>query len=417
MRDTVANKISFYHVTLLLLSLPYDRFYSHIIFISFAVHTLIHLKKERLKHAVTWTNLLLQSVFFLTLLGIIYSSNRPEGFNELDRQAFILLIPLLFSLSTLDFRKYRYPLLRVFTWGCAATVGYLYLHAMATIGYYDLSFTRLFSHAFINHNFSNPIGIHATQLAMQVAIALVFSLCALLSAKTWPLKLLHSCCCVLLLAGIIQLASKSVFAALLLIVNFGIPYLVLAGRQRKTYLGIFLVISVLVVAGIFNVENYRIRYLTELKKDLRRVDEDRLTDPRFARWGLALEVAVESPIIGHGSGTEVELLKSRYFENRFYRSYLADFDAHNQYLSFFIKFGVCGLAVYLFTLAFGFRMALAKKDVLLCAFVTVFAVASLSDNLLSVNKGILFYSIFFSLLVFGHYESRGKATKRPPAPL
>src|SRR5690606_17819054 len=151
MRDNVANKISFYHVILLLLSLPYDRFYSHIIFISFAVHTLIHLKKERLKHAVTWTNLLLQSVFFLTLLGIIYSSNRPEGFTELGRQAFILLIPLLFSLSTLDFRKYQYPLMLVFTWGCAATVGYLYLHALATIRYYDLSFTKLFSHAFINH--------------------------------------------------------------------------------------------------------------------------------------------------------------------------------------------------------------------------------------------------------------------------
>src|SRR5690606_21768339 len=123
MEDSVANKISFYHVMLLLLSLPYDRFYSHIIFISFAVHTLIHLKKERLKQAVSRTTLLLQSVFFLTLLGTVYSGNRPEGFAELGRQAFILLIPLLFSLNTLDFRKYRQPLLLAFTWGCTATIG------------------------------------------------------------------------------------------------------------------------------------------------------------------------------------------------------------------------------------------------------------------------------------------------------
>ena len=43
--DNTANKISYYHLLFLLASLPFDRFYSHIILISFAAHTLIHLKK------------------------------------------------------------------------------------------------------------------------------------------------------------------------------------------------------------------------------------------------------------------------------------------------------------------------------------------------------------------------------------
>jgi len=48
-KDTLANKISYYHLMLYLLSLPFDRFYSHLILISFAVHTIIQFNKNNKK--------------------------------------------------------------------------------------------------------------------------------------------------------------------------------------------------------------------------------------------------------------------------------------------------------------------------------------------------------------------------------
>ena len=44
--DSVANKISYYHLALFVASLPFNLFYSHLILISYALHTLIHLKKS-----------------------------------------------------------------------------------------------------------------------------------------------------------------------------------------------------------------------------------------------------------------------------------------------------------------------------------------------------------------------------------
>jgi O-antigen ligase len=121
-----------------------------------------------------------------------------------------------------------------------------------------------------------------------------------------------------------------------------------------------------------------------------------------------MKLVAQSPVIGHGSGSEIQLLKERYFENKFYRSYLHGLNAHNQYISFLIKTGIWGLLVYLATLFFAFRLAITRKDLLLFSFLTIIAIVSFSENVLDVDKGTFFYAIFFSLFVFAGYEtSRG----------
>jgi len=69
-------------------------------------------------------------------------------------------------------------------------------------------------------------------------------------------------------------------------------------------------------------------------------------------------------------------------------------------MSFMIKSGVWGLAVYLATLIYGFRMAIRKKDVVFIGFMMLVAVVSLSENILDVDKGVMFYSFFFPFFVF-----------------
>src|SRR5271167_4376328 len=90
-KDSLANKISYYHLMLLMASLPFDRFYSHLILGSYALHTLIHLKKDDIKAVLKWRTLALQSVFFITVLATIYSTNKQQGLDEWGKQIVILL--------------------------------------------------------------------------------------------------------------------------------------------------------------------------------------------------------------------------------------------------------------------------------------------------------------------------------------
>ena len=116
--------------------------------------------------------------------------------------------------------------------------------------------------------------------------------------------------------------------------------------------------------------------------------------------GIAANLITKSPVIGYGAGSEIPLLGEKYYARKFYTAYLHRLNAHNEYLSFLIRSGVWGLAVYLVTLAYGFRMAFRKKDIVFFGFMVLVVVVSLSENILDVDKGVIYYSFFFPFFVF-----------------
>lgn len=400
-KDNLANKISYYHVMLLLLSLPFDRFYSHMILASLAIHTIIQFKKSEAKPLFTWRTLVLQSIFWVTIAGTLYTINFQQSLSEWKLDLPILLIPLIFCFNPLDLKKYRQSLLLIFTLGCTTTIAYLYLDALVTIRHYHLPWSSILSPAFTNHNFSEPIDIHATFLSLQIAVALMYVLSRLVGERlSTSTTLLCLFCSLVLTAGIMQLSSKSIFAALFLVINFAIPWLLLQGKRRLWYLMISGGLSCVLFVGIFNSRALRDRYLVELREDLSPTFAGQTVEPRLERWKIAVNLIQKSPMVGHGTGSEIQLLQEQYFAKKFYSSYLHRLNSHNQYLSFLIKTGIWGFSIYIVTLVYGFKRAVKKHDVIFFSFMTLIAIVSLSENVLDADKGVMFYSIFMSYFVF-----------------
>jgi O-antigen ligase len=405
-KDSLANKISYYHLVLLMVSLPFDRFYSHLILISYAIHTLIHLNKNTIKPVFKLRTIILQSVFYVTVLSSVYTINRPEAFNEWGKHIAIFLIPLLFCLNPLNIKKYRAQLLMAFAMVCTATIIYLYFDALVTIRHYKLPFSTLFTPAFTNHNFSEPIDMHATFFSMQVVVALVYILSVLIKEGPVYKKIFYLTCCCILTAGLGQLGSKSIFITLIIAINIAFPYFLLKGKSRLRFILVSASITVLAFIVIFNSRAFNERYIIELKQDLSKTVVGMPIDSRIDRWNVTLALIGKSPIIGYGAGSEIGLLQTSFFDRKFYNSYLNGLNAHNEYLSFLIKSGIIGLLIYISTLAFGFRVSSRQKDLLFFTFMLLIAIVSLSENLLDVDKGIFFYAFFFSFFTFS-CESRG----------
>jgi len=400
-KDSVANKISYYHVMLLLLSLPFDRVYSHLILASLAIHTIIQFRKGLAKPFFTWRTLALQSVFWVTVVGTLYTINFQQSLLEWELDLPILLVPLIFCFNPLDLKKYRQNLLMIFAFGCTVIIGYLYLDALITIRHYHLAWSSILSPTFTNHNFSEPIDMHATFLSLQIAIALIYVLSRLVGERlSKSTSLLYLFCSLVLTAGIIQLSSKSIFAALFLVVNFVIPWFLLQGKSRLWYMLTTIGLSCVLLVGIFNSHALRDRFFVELKEDLSPSFTGQTVEPRLERWKISVNLIKKSPVIGHGTGSEIQLLQEQYFAKKFYSSYIHRLNSHNQYLSFLIKTGVWGLGIFLITLAYGFKRAIKKQDVMFFSFMTLIAVVSLSENVLDADKGVMFYSIFLSYFVF-----------------
>ncbi len=405
--DSLSNRISFYHILLMMISLPFDRFYSHIILVSFCVHTIIQLKKGNVKSIFTANVLAVQAVFFISAIATIYTAYRHQAFDEWGRNVVMLLLPLLFCLNTIDLKKYQPILLLVFAFTSTATVLYLYANALITIKHYGLPFRSIFTYAFTNHNFSEPIDMHATYLSMQLVIALVYLLYLLMTDKITPVfKIICGLCSLVLLAGMVQLGSKSILAILFIMINLVLPYYLLAGRKRVWFMLTTISISAILIGFIFNSHTFRERYITELQTDLSTFHPGQNPDPRLARWQLAAQLIKAKPVLGYGSGSEPILLSESYFNHKLYSSYINRLNAHNQYLSFLLKTGVWGLAIYLLVLQYGFKIAIREKDVIFISFMLMIAIVSLSENVLDVDKGVFFYGFFFTFFSFSHSQRK-----------
>jgi O-antigen ligase len=410
--DSKVNKISYYHLVLLMASLPFDLFYSHIILISFTLHTVIHVKKERLRSLLSFKLLVLPSVLYISIIATIYTINTPAAFTEWALRILVLLFPVLFSLLEFDLKKYRTRLLLFFSVICAATVFYLYVNALSTIRYYHLPIRALFSENFTNHNFAEPIHIHATFFSFQLVIAVVYLLYILMKGGTPRASgIFYALCCLVLIGGIIQLSSKSIVLILFVIINIVLPYYLLTGKRRRRFMLTGFFLSVLVIILVLSLSTFRERYVTLFREDLS-TDKTipRNSDTRLERWRVAAQRIKAKPILGYGSGSEVGLLKNDFYNAKLYSSYLRGLNSHNEYISTLLKSGIWGLLIYLLTLIYGFKVGLKKRDVLFISFMLVIAVVSFSENILDVDKGVMFYSFFFSFFIFSNTENEVVAT-------
>ena len=404
--DTLENKISYFLLSCFLIALPFQHFFSEIFLTCFSIHTLIHFRKKQLPLLKNKTVWIISSIFFLSLITVAYSNYPSEGFKEVDHQLAIALFPLCLSLTNLNLEKYKISLLKIFAFTCTITIVYLYFHAFTVIHYYHYSWSTIFSKAFLNQNFSLPIELHATYLSMYVALSMsillyIFFLKPEFKNGKYILFTL------ILFAGLIQLSSRSVVIATCVIILIALPALLLHGKKRWQFsiaslLGLFFLFI-----AITNINALKKRYISDLKDDLTKnaVTPD-LTETRMKRWGLELQLISHSPIVGHGGGSEKYVLKKKYFEKKFYGSYLVELNAHNQYFSFLIKAGIIGLLIYLYVLYFSFSKAIKRKDFLFLSFLILISVVSISENILDVNKGIFFYSFFLSLFLITGFKEK-----------
>lgn len=398
--DTTENRITYYHVALFLVFLPFDRFYSELVLISLVVHTFIHSNRQKWARVATRQNLSLSAVFLITIIGMAWSSDRGQAMKDMQRQLAIVLMPFVLSATGIDLRRYLKNWLLLFGITCVVTILCLYADAFNDIVQKGLPFRQLFTPAYINHAFAAPIGMHATYMSMYAALSLGIFLHFSSTGRDPNLKMLYILGILVLLAGLIQLASRSVLIAMMAYAVVAFPLYLPKGRRRNRWLIGVGILALVGLLSITQIDAFQKRYMASLKEDLSlaTIGED-IPESRAARWKQALALVRASPVTGYGSGSEKRLLKERYFENKLYTSFVQELNAHNQYLSFLLKTGLIGLAVFLFVLYSGLTAAWRARDTVFTCFILLITVVSFSENILDVNKGIFFYAFFFSLFL------------------
>jgi O-antigen ligase len=394
--DTPVNKISYYLMLAFLVALPFDRMYSELALIGLGVHTLIHVRKG-MSWSIRWVGWLCAGIFLLTVAGTVYAPRPSRAFPEWEKQLALVLFPVIAWLSPLDWQRHRLRLMKAFAFSCLLTAVYLFGVAIHNIHVLQLPLRELFTRPYMNHEFTAPIALHATYFSAYLALSLVVLTHLLLRGKEGLTgKLIYGLAILLCLAAILQLASRAVCISVVIIINVIIPFVLTRGKMRfRLWAGAF-VLTLVAVCVVSRNSHLHSRYLLQLKQDLRS-DTGAVEDPepRMARWQSAWELIRASPWVGYGSGAEVDKLKEKYYAHHLALSYMYSLNAHNEFLSLWLKTGLFGVLWYIGMLILGFREAFRRRDLYLMAFLTIITCISFAENILDVNKGIFFFSFFF----------------------
>ncbi len=399
-----SEKLRFVLLLLFVFSLPYDLFYSNIIFITLAAISLLDVSFTKLKRIPKqfW---LFQSVYFLVILTYSYSLHKNVAGFLLERQVAILLFPLLLPIAIQIRREKLHLILLCLAFSSATAILYLFLHMGFTIHYalHLPLFKTAFSGAFFNHQFSRPIGIHAGYFSLYTSLSIIYLVTQVNKNDSSKYKSFLLFCLVTCFAGLFFLASRNTIISTFIILLLIFPLFQI--RRKIRYLVISLSFVVLAFLAVKNVPYLKERFSVELISDIKPLDNGKFinyssTEPRIERWKCAAELIKASPVLGYGSGDEVEMLKTKYAEHHLFISYLESFNAHNQYLSIWLKNGIIGLLLFLAIFFYYCKLAISKKDFVYFAFLVLLLIGFYTENILDANKGIVFFAFFNTM--FGY---------------
>lgn len=350
------------------------------------------------KSATFW---LLTSLYLLTVLSLFYTQNLAAGLWELEKGATLLLFPLMMASakklakSRIDFILKAFVLANL-TFGIISV-------AYATYKYFAENINIFFYHDLVSPLFNS----HATYYSMYLIFSLfiLFYFYGQKEKPSWQLKVLTGGITVFFTLLIYLLAIRSIiifftFTALMAIVFY-------IFKTRNIILGIAMLGGFLMLMFFAVKENEVLKekvfqifenYEYELSKD--HIEGYNGLTTRLAQWESSLPIIKKNPVLGVGPGDVQDELQIVYKENYLVYSFRSRFNAHSQYFQTCLGLGILGLTLLLASLVIPSLLAYRRKNMLYLCFLVLFGFCCITESMLYVQKGIVFYSFFSSLFVF-----------------
>lgn len=365
--------------------------------------------KEKINPSILFQTTLF--ILFLLLLGFIDNQDGKAFFKYLGRYSSYLFAPLILMTFPLDSLK------KIAQYAFKGVIGgliisFAYLHYLNLSKYFKTHTFPNIQADLLNYyhtyfEFTEPIGIHPSYLGIYTILGLVV-LISFNKTKSFLNNMGHGLIFLFLMVSIVFLNSR---ITLLLSI---IPLILFTYSNLNHYLPkqlvVYIGVALFMIAGLFSYKlvhkTYFYQRIThELYWELSdqkntEYSANNTGDSRIARWKEIVKLIQEKPLLGYGNGEEKKQLENIFLENNLVSSAKNQYDSHNQYLSFLIEYGSCGLIVYLVFLISNLYIHFKTKNWLFLYTVISIVSIGLIENFLKNNAGIIFIAFFMNLFYF-----------------
>ncbi len=346
-------------------------------------------------HKLLW---MLPLLYLLYLIGLLWTSNFKYAGLDLQIKLTILLLP--FIIGTLNFSPQQIKkVLYGFVGG--TFIASVYLLMMSYSVYMETNDPLSFFYA----SLTSPL-MHPTYFGMHVNFTLIILLAQLGKSKfdLHYLGIKFGLLFFSLMALLIE--ARTAQAATLITVIGMIVFHLLKRNYSAPSIILLLFITFFSLSAQRYLSHISNRYALvvsamESKTQTNQKKQYDSTTGRIEIWKLAGEVIQDNILLGTGTGDVRDELVKTYYANDFEYGYSKKLNAHNQFLQIWATVGIIGILLFVLALFLPFLSIKSYPQFLFPMFILIIALNAMTESTLEVQRGVLFFAFFYSLLVVG----------------
>lgn len=127
---------------------------------------------------------------------------------------------------------------------------------------------------------------------------------------------------------------------------------------------------------------------------------------RIEYWKAGYSIAKNNWLIGVGSGDAQVAFDAHYNSINSCLSTKNRRRAHNQFLTFFLTFGIFGLALFMLIIVAFIRHNLKAHQLLGLLFITIATLSFLIEDTLDTQTGVTFFALFFGIFISSNLKGK-----------
>lgn len=357
----------------------------------------------------TFRNDLLRRTFFsivaiyaVQLVGLLYTSEWTEAMKELETKSSMIAIPAIVLFSNLNARQIK-RIFWMFTLAILAICVFLLFYSIRrAIEEGDPLRQVILGNLYQTTYFTTPLEIHPTYLSLFACLSIFFLVDSMRKERMLQAVLMMTAALFLMLINCILLSRGALIGFVLAGLAYIVHRYIFRERKPRIVVAAILGLTVIIITAFIYIPNFRHKF-TDQASNLQQYWQgyypDSSTSLHLHSWKCSFLLIKEKPVLGYGTGDEVGRLMDCYKEHNMTKSLENKYNAHNEFLSGMIRHGILGLAVLMYFFGYTATQALRQHDSLLLAVLILFLSVSLFESTLNVYRGVVFLSLFVSLLI------------------
>ncbi|WP_343855787.1 O-antigen ligase family protein [Fulvivirga kasyanovii] len=259
--------------------------------------------------------------------------------------------------------------------------------------YTNNDWAKAFSYYYTYKSFSEPLRFHPSYFSWYILSAIY-----ILVIYNRDFKKLETLIFAVVFNYTIFILLSRVMIAFYLI-SVVVYFLFFLKRNLKLALPILIFLIVFIGISAKYSTHFKERFSIGIIKSFNG-DGNNKGEDRFSRLDCVLSSFFAKPIFGHGTGSESTVLNSCYIKQELNIAYQNDYNSHNEFFSWGIRHGAFGLITFTGFILYFFLKFRQQNNLLGMLFLTSFVAFSLVENVLSLQKGVVFFSFMTSFIFF-----------------